>query len=70
MVMKYEYSVSAEMYSELMKKPKNKQVILKFFIITTLLICHSHSGVPFWEGVSNITPGESEAREEHKAETR
>ncbi len=33
MVKKCEYSVSIELCSELMKKPKNKQVIPKFFII-------------------------------------
>ncbi len=33
MVKKCEYSVSVEFCSELTKKPKNKQVIPKFFII-------------------------------------
>ncbi len=33
MVKKHEYSMSVELCSELMKKPKNKHLILKFFII-------------------------------------
>ncbi len=43
MVKKHEYNVSEELCSELMKKPKNKHVILKYFnnrVFTGVLVAH------------------------------